>query len=263
MTKKILSVLVILLASAATFTILATFNKVSAHRDGCHRWHSCPSDTGSYVCGDLGYYSECPGPAPAPTTPAPAVSVPRPPVITKKTITADKPIAFRTIIKYTSNEYKGYSKIITGGVTGTRRDFTDISFTDGIETSRTVVKTEVVAQPIDQVVLKGKRQNPTAVVTTIKRTDKKDHFDIVGKYAGNSEVVLAIDGKRIKRAKTDDKGRFAFRKIKIRHAAKIEIYKRVNRKESKVSEKYEVNLKARSFISEYDKRHKKPATPIV
>lgn len=31
-----------------------------AHRDGCHRWHSCPSDTGSYVCGDLGYDDECP-----------------------------------------------------------------------------------------------------------------------------------------------------------------------------------------------------------
>ena len=31
-----------------------------AHRSGCHRWHSCPSDTGSYVCGDLGYTSGCP-----------------------------------------------------------------------------------------------------------------------------------------------------------------------------------------------------------
>jgi endonuclease YncB( thermonuclease family) len=30
------------------------------HRSGCHRWHSCPSDTGSYVCGDLGYCSQCP-----------------------------------------------------------------------------------------------------------------------------------------------------------------------------------------------------------
>lgn len=28
---------------------------VEAHQSGCHRWHSCPSDTGSYVCGDLGY----------------------------------------------------------------------------------------------------------------------------------------------------------------------------------------------------------------
>jgi hypothetical protein len=32
----------------------------SAHRSGCHRWHSCPSDRGTYVCGDLGYCSQCP-----------------------------------------------------------------------------------------------------------------------------------------------------------------------------------------------------------
>ena len=31
-----------------------------AHRDGCHRWHSCPSDSGSYACGDLGYDDYCP-----------------------------------------------------------------------------------------------------------------------------------------------------------------------------------------------------------
>lgn len=30
------------------------------HKDGCHRWHSCPSDSGSYTCGDTGYCSECP-----------------------------------------------------------------------------------------------------------------------------------------------------------------------------------------------------------
>ena len=33
---------------------------VSAHRDGCHSHHSCPSDSGSYICGDKGYCSECP-----------------------------------------------------------------------------------------------------------------------------------------------------------------------------------------------------------
>lgn len=26
-----------------------------AHRSGCHNLHTCPSDTSSYVCGDLGY----------------------------------------------------------------------------------------------------------------------------------------------------------------------------------------------------------------
>jgi hypothetical protein len=26
-----------------------------AHRSGCHNLHTCPSDTNSYICGDLGY----------------------------------------------------------------------------------------------------------------------------------------------------------------------------------------------------------------
>src|SRR4030095_5542154 len=31
-----------------------------AHRAGCHWLHSCPSDRGNYVCGDLGHCGECP-----------------------------------------------------------------------------------------------------------------------------------------------------------------------------------------------------------
>ena len=30
-----------------------------AHQSGCHRWHSCPSHTGSYECGDTGHDSQC------------------------------------------------------------------------------------------------------------------------------------------------------------------------------------------------------------
>jgi hypothetical protein len=37
-----------------------TASGVYAHRSGCHRWHSCPSDHGTYTCGDLGYCSACP-----------------------------------------------------------------------------------------------------------------------------------------------------------------------------------------------------------
>ena len=36
-----------------------SINNGYAHRSGCHRYHSCPSDTGSYVCGDLGNDSQC------------------------------------------------------------------------------------------------------------------------------------------------------------------------------------------------------------
>lgn len=32
----------------------------SAHQNGCHRWHSCPSDSGTYVCGDFGHACQYP-----------------------------------------------------------------------------------------------------------------------------------------------------------------------------------------------------------
>lgn len=44
------------LVFAIVFTIPLVFaSKIEAHQSGCHRWHSCPSDSGSYSCGDLGY----------------------------------------------------------------------------------------------------------------------------------------------------------------------------------------------------------------
>lgn len=59
-----------------------------AHQDPCHRLHSCPSDHGSYVCGDRGRCDQCPdnqyclagklrvasSPTPAPAPPAPLPS---------------------------------------------------------------------------------------------------------------------------------------------------------------------------------------------
>lgn len=44
----------------AFFFILYFSGPIYAHRSGCHRWHSCPSDRGTYVCGDKGYCSQCP-----------------------------------------------------------------------------------------------------------------------------------------------------------------------------------------------------------
>lgn len=67
-------------ARASVILVVALFAAVppqaDAHRSGCHRRHSCPSDTGSYVCGDLGRCDQCPDNAyceagPARTVPAP------------------------------------------------------------------------------------------------------------------------------------------------------------------------------------------------
>jgi len=49
-----------LVAAAAIVILVAGASPVAAHRSGCHRWHSCPSDHGTYVCGDIGHCSQCP-----------------------------------------------------------------------------------------------------------------------------------------------------------------------------------------------------------
>jgi len=47
------------LALLFTFALVVLPGEASSHRSGCHRWHSCPSDRGTYVCGDQGYCSQC------------------------------------------------------------------------------------------------------------------------------------------------------------------------------------------------------------
>lgn len=97
-----------------TLFVLVAPIATSAHQSGCHRWHTCASDSGSYVCGDLpGHPCEDgsgsktytapiysapivpiapiiipptpdPSPAPAPkiiSTPAPIISAPVAPTI--------------------------------------------------------------------------------------------------------------------------------------------------------------------------------------
>jgi hypothetical protein len=50
---RVIVLLILMLVSSA---IAGT----EAHRSGCHRWHSSPSDHGTYTCGDLGYCFQCP-----------------------------------------------------------------------------------------------------------------------------------------------------------------------------------------------------------
>lgn len=45
-----------------------------AHRSGCHNLHTCPSDTASYICGDLGY--PCDGSTSIENVPAAAINAP-------------------------------------------------------------------------------------------------------------------------------------------------------------------------------------------
>lgn len=55
---KIGSSLLFLLALLSVISVFQS-QKTLAHQSGCHRWHSCPSDSGSYTCGDTGYSNYC------------------------------------------------------------------------------------------------------------------------------------------------------------------------------------------------------------
>ena len=78
-----------------------------AHQSGCHRWHSCPSDTGSYVCGDLGYDTYCP------KNTAPKYEAPK-----------ETKVQPKSTEKISSNYY-GNNKITTASCGGTALCITD------------------------------------------------------------------------------------------------------------------------------------------
>lgn len=46
--------------SSLMLLLLSISPTALAHRNGCHAWHSCPSDRGTYVCGDTGHCGQCP-----------------------------------------------------------------------------------------------------------------------------------------------------------------------------------------------------------
>lgn len=64
----------LLLASAVVGAGLVLPQAALAHRSGCHNLHTCPSDTASYACGDLGY--PCDGSNSIENIPASAINVP-------------------------------------------------------------------------------------------------------------------------------------------------------------------------------------------
>jgi hypothetical protein len=241
-------------------TVLTTQPQtVSAHQSGCHRWHSCPSDSGSYVCGDLGYTSGCGGATAAPAPQAQVITLPKPhvPVITTESITEEVPIVFESRIEYTSREYSSFSKVTQEGRDGIKRIVTAVTLTDGTETARTAAAPVVAAAPQPRITLIGNRISPLAKITRFWDAGKKDRYAIKGTFTPNSEVVLAVGTKKIKRVKTDSQGVFLFKNIKITEAKpELIIHERRSGKEHQVSEKTYVDKKTKEIWTEYQVLHK-------
>ena len=244
LTAKLATLLLILLLSS-------TVVPVSAHsgRTDANGGHNC------YVGACAGtYHYHNGGNSPPYSTPE-ETPAPRQPIISTKTVATDESIPFQTKTVKTKSEYRGYKKVQKVGIAGIKRVYIEISLTDGSETSRKIAKTEIVKPAENAVELIGIRKKPEAKVKAITRTNDKNKFNISGTAKKNTEIVLSVDGKRIKRTKTNTKGQFRFNSIKLGAAkAKIQIYNRIGGKESPISEKSTVNVSTAQYKTEYSEK---------
>lgn len=255
MFKKIL-IAIILIALLGTATILVPTGNVSAHRDGCHRWHSCPSDSGSYVCGDLGYTSGC-GTSAAPTVKKPAIV--RVPVKTVKTESKQSIVAYSVTKKYNPNEYPSYKKNISPGATGVSVTKTTIQLTDGTETSRSVPVVSVIEEPVDEVIEVGNRTKPVCRITKIVEMNggffnlNKGKYIAEGFCPADTKILLYQNDKKVSTAKSNKDGYFEFKKLKKAEKSSWLVINDDNGK--RLSEKTQVTFTQQKYKTEYAMLH--------
>jgi resuscitation-promoting factor RpfB len=82
------------------------------------------------------------------------------PVTTTKNVTKKETIPFQKVTREDSNLDKGTKKITTEGVKGVRTKTYRVTYIDGEETDRKVVKDVVTKKPVDQVTSIGTRTPP-------------------------------------------------------------------------------------------------------
>jgi resuscitation-promoting factor RpfB len=107
-----------------------------------------------------------PADAPSPTpVGAPSSASPSPratPSTTKQTVTETEAIAFTTTRVNDTTLAKGTTKVRTHGVAGVRTLTYEVTYTDGVQTNKVLVRSEVTKQPVTEVVAVGTKQSTTA-----------------------------------------------------------------------------------------------------
>lgn len=135
---------------AAALTVCALAMAVAA---GC----STPQPRSAVDAAETGQVGESPSaaaPSPAATTQA-AASSPAPPKIEKRTVTETKPIPFTTRRVSDPKLAKGTTKVTTRGVPGVRTLTYEVTFTNGKQTSKKLLRQVVTKKPVTQVVRVG------------------------------------------------------------------------------------------------------------
>lgn len=232
-----------------------------AHRSGCHRWHSCPSDSGSYSCGDWGYSNYCPTQTPTYTAPI---------TTTKDFITVQK-IPRGVAYQDNENEYPTYRKTIKEGMDGERSSKIVVTYTDGIETSRTEPSSTITHQPISKVVEKGSRIVPLGFIDSVEKVKdggwfgwNRGKFIVTVRYRENTKIVLTKNDNIIDTGTTDKNGEYVFSNISLSDKDSISIGTNDGRdwfwqapKSTRVSEKCVFDKDDTTLTTEYAILHSK------
>ena len=77
----------------------------------------------------------------------------------------EAPVAYETEYVDDSSMYQGESRVITKGVDGLANVDAHVSYTDGVETARSVISSETLRDPVTQVVAKGTKERPKTMAS--------------------------------------------------------------------------------------------------
>ncbi len=119
-------------------------------------------------------------------------------VKTVSKVSFESPIAFSTQTVNTNKQYIGYSKITTKGVQGLAAKTELVETVNGNESSREVLKNEVLVEPVTQVVLKGTAINMATATEKAEAASKGfivplNTYVRISAYWGDGRNHKAID----------------------------------------------------------------------
>lgn len=258
MSKKALLVGVII-----SITFFMSIDSVAfAHRSGCHRWHSCPSDSGSYSCGDTGYDNYCGYSTYNVYTPK----------YTNKDVISYLEIPYRTITIDDPTQYEGYRELVTPGSLGRKKITTTIYYTDSTETSRNNTGESIEQKEVNEVYKIGTRKKPIAYVDYVSKEDERNFWDrLFPKYfiaaSGKPKTNFALlkNDKVVALGRSDRTGMLNFDNISVKDGDKLAIGTYNGKKflwwmpsATRSSELFTVNLKDNTVVSEYSVIHNLP-----
>lgn len=239
-----------------------------AHRSGCHRWHSCPSDSGSYSCGDWGYDNYCGASG------YQAYS----PVISYKDEESYADIPNKVIEEPNPDEYIGYRSQKAEGNVGKSKTVITVTMTDGVESSRGDSRTTVISNPVDQVYSVGTREKPAAYIDSFwKEDDKKflwmttgENYTITAAGEPSTNFALVKNGRTLQLGRSSTKGYLSFHDIDLNDGDRLEISSYTGGKflwfMPSVQKKSEtttiLSTSKGTYVTAYDTLHNKKETEI-